>query len=224
MRLLLLLLLALPAAASGQINSALLVAAKGTAFSATLLLAAGDKPHPTALLLNDLRSIVQNEDLAQTLRRAGWNVLYARYRTAPTPATALEDAEAQVTLLLDPANLTGYHIDAKKIVPIGFDAGAQLALALTVAHPQFPAAIALSLPAVPAETTKLAAHPVLLFSTEEANSQQLAEGVFTAIKTASPHSLHLHLHTDHTYATRRIAMQSAIVDWLARLTELHTDK
>ncbi len=44
--------------------------------------AAGGDAHPTVLMLHGLPGFEQNGDLAQTIRRAGWNVLIFHYRGA----------------------------------------------------------------------------------------------------------------------------------------------
>ena len=48
----------------------------------TLLLyeAQGPGPHPTALLLHGFPGFEKNLDLAQSIRRAGWNVVFFHYR------------------------------------------------------------------------------------------------------------------------------------------------
>ncbi len=222
--------------ARAQINSALLidpnpdlkfparnldvtVPSHSTPLQGVLYLAEGNKPHPTALLLNGAGS-EQNTDLAQTLRRAGWNILSVHPRGTAgvpgtyTPATAMEDAEAAYAFLQ--TNATTYFADPKKIVPLGYSEGATAALSLFAQNPQIPAVVLISLPTPAApDAPKVAARPVLLFSAEDGSAPQ-TEALLLAIKPASPHSLHMHMRTDHNYATLRIALQSITVDWLAR--------
>ncbi|MFC3556442.1 alpha/beta hydrolase family protein, partial [Sphingomonas qilianensis] len=52
----------------------------GVNLNAILYTAAGAGPHPTVLLLHGLPGNEQNVDLAQSLRRFGWNVLTLHYR------------------------------------------------------------------------------------------------------------------------------------------------
>src|SRR5437870_4834283 len=52
----------------------------GVNLNAVLLTAGGAGPHPTILLLHGLPGNEQNLDLAQSVRRAGWNVLTLHYR------------------------------------------------------------------------------------------------------------------------------------------------
>lgn len=102
-------------------------------------LAAGAQLHPTAILLHGFPGFEQNLDLAQTLRRAGWNVLALHYRGSwGTPGAfsfshAIEDADAELAFILDPANSTRLHIDDTRIVLIGHSMGGFLA-ASAAAH------------------------------------------------------------------------------------------
>jgi len=236
MRSFLLALALLIPAAQAQINSALLVdpnpdlkfpaknldvsiPSHGTPLPGIFYLAEGNKPHPTVLLLNGTGS-EQNGDLAQTLRRAGWNVLSVHPRgtaSVPgtyTPATGMEDAETAYAFLQ--TNAPTYFTDPKKIVPLGYSEGATSALTLFAQNPQIPAVVLVSLPTPGApDAPKVAARPVLLFSAEDGSATQ-AEALLLAIKPTSPRSLHMHMRTDHNYATLRIALQSITVDWLAR--------
>ena len=50
--------------------------------NALFFLAAGEGPKPTMLLLHGLPGNARNFDLAQAVRRAGWNVLTFPYRGA----------------------------------------------------------------------------------------------------------------------------------------------
>ena len=56
------------------------IPSSGVNLNAVLLTAAGAGPHPTVLLLHGLPGNEQNLDLAQSIRRAGWNVLTLHYR------------------------------------------------------------------------------------------------------------------------------------------------
>ncbi|MEO6228194.1 MAG: hypothetical protein ABIO61_10130 [Thermomonas sp.] len=54
----------------------------GAKLNALMYVAAGAKPHPTVILLHGFPGNERNLDLAQDIRRAGWNVLYFNYRGA----------------------------------------------------------------------------------------------------------------------------------------------
>jgi len=96
-------------------------------------LAAGAELHPTAILLHGFPGFEQNLDLAQTLRRAGWNVLALHYRGAwGTPgvfsfAHAIEDADAELDFVLDPVHSAQFRIDNHRVVLIGHSMGGFMA-------------------------------------------------------------------------------------------------
>lgn len=53
----------------------LTIPSHGVAMDAFFYLASGSAPHSTVILLHGLPGYEMNEDLAQSIRRAGWNVL-----------------------------------------------------------------------------------------------------------------------------------------------------
>ena len=91
------------------------VPSHGVDMDATLYLASGAGPHGTVLLLHGLPGYENNVDLAQSIRRAGWNVLVFNYRgswgTAGTfsQSSAIEDTAEAVRFLRDPANAIKYQ-------------------------------------------------------------------------------------------------------------------
>ncbi|MHB8287311.1 MAG: alpha/beta hydrolase family protein [Caulobacteraceae bacterium] len=101
----------------------------GVKINAVLLTAAGAGAHPTVLLLHGFPGNEQNLDLAQAIRRAGWNVLTLHYRGAwGSPgafsfAHVQEDAAAAVAWLRDPLTTAAPHIDPRRIVVIGHSMG-----------------------------------------------------------------------------------------------------
>lgn len=111
-------------------NRQLLVPSHGEEMNALFLLAAGDGPHPTLLLLHGLPGNEQNLDLAQAARRAGWNVLTLHYRGSwGSPGTfsiagAVEDAESALAFLRRPDVAREYRIDPHRIVAGGHSMGA----------------------------------------------------------------------------------------------------
>lgn len=111
----------------------------GLNLNALLYSAAGRGPHPTILLLHGLPGNEQNIDLAQSVRRAGWNVLTIHCRGswggpgAFTFAYCLEDANAAVEWLRRKAIDDGFRIDPRRIAIVGHSMGGFVA-AHTVAH------------------------------------------------------------------------------------------
>src|SRR4051812_45008658 len=99
-----------------------LVPSAGLGMNALLYLAGGAGPHPTMVLFHGFPGNEQNLDLAQAVRRAGWNVLTLHYRGSwgsPGVFTlqhVVEDAKAAEAFVENPANAAKYGIDPKRIV------------------------------------------------------------------------------------------------------------
>jgi uncharacterized protein len=102
-------------------------------------LANGTGPHPTAIVMHGFPGYEQNLDIAQALRRAGWNVMAVHYRGSWgvkgdfSFTHVIEDADAEVAFLRDPAVDTRYHIDPQRIVLVGHSMGG-FAVASAGAH------------------------------------------------------------------------------------------
>jgi len=92
-------------------------------------LAGGVGPHPTIVLLHGLPGNEQNLDLAQAIRRAGWNVLTLHYRGSwGSPGNfsighVLEDADAAVAFVRRPDIAGKFGIDTQRIVLGGHSLG-----------------------------------------------------------------------------------------------------
>lgn len=110
-------------------NAQLLVPSQGQGMNALFFLAAGDGPKPTMILLHGLPGNERNLDLAQAVRRAGWNVLTFTYRGAwGSPgafsiAGAIEDSRAALAYLREPATLARYGVDPDRVVLAGHSMG-----------------------------------------------------------------------------------------------------
>jgi pimeloyl-ACP methyl ester carboxylesterase len=102
-------------------------------------LAEGSGPHPTAIVMHGFPGYEQNLDIAQALRRAGWNVMAVHYRGSWgvkgtfSFAHVTEDADAEVAFLLDPAIQAKYRIDPNRIALVGHSMGG-FAVASATAH------------------------------------------------------------------------------------------
>ena len=92
-------------------------------------LAGGAGRHPTVVLLHGLPGNEQNLDLAQAIRRAGWNVLTLHYRGAwGSPGifsirNVLEDADAAVAFVRRPEIAEKFGIDTQRLVLGGHSMG-----------------------------------------------------------------------------------------------------
>ncbi len=115
-----------------------------------LLLASGAQPHPAVILLHGFPGYEQNLDLAQTLRRAGFNVLAMHYRGSwGSQGTfsfthCMEDVSTMLDYLTTPANLTRFHTDPHRIVVIGHSMGGFLTIAALAQHPNIAAAVVIT--------------------------------------------------------------------------------
>jgi uncharacterized protein len=102
-------------------------------------LAAGAGPHPTAVLFHGFPGYEQNLDIAQYLRARGWNVLAMHYRGSWgvkgdfSFEHSAEDADVQVSYVLDPGNAATYGIDPHRVFVIGHSMGGYMA-ASAIAH------------------------------------------------------------------------------------------
>jgi pimeloyl-ACP methyl ester carboxylesterase len=106
-----------------------LIPSHGSGMNALFYLAGGPGPHPTIVLLHGFPGNEQNLDLAQAIRRAGWNVLTLHYRGAwGSPgvfsiAHALEDADAALDFVRQPDVAGKFGIDTHRIVLGGHSMG-----------------------------------------------------------------------------------------------------
>ena len=110
-------------------SAQVLVPSKGMGMNALFYLAGGAGPHPTMVLLHGLPGNEQNLDLAQAIRRAGWNVLTMHYRGAwGSPgmfsiAHVLEDTDAAVSFVRRSDIAEKFGIDTHRIILAGHSMG-----------------------------------------------------------------------------------------------------
>ena len=113
--------------------AAVTVPSHGADLDATFYLASGAGPHGAVLLLHGLPGYEQNADLAQSIRRGGWNVLIFHYRGvwgnagSFSVSSAIEDTAEAVRFLRDPRNAVKYRIDPTRVVVVGHSLGGFLA-------------------------------------------------------------------------------------------------
>jgi len=105
----------------------------GLEINGVLYRAAGPGLHPTVVLYHGLPGNEQNLDLAQAMRRDGWNVLTLHYRGSwGSPGDysfhhVFEDAQAALDFVRDPAVAAKYGIDTHRIVVMGHSMGGMAA-------------------------------------------------------------------------------------------------
>jgi pimeloyl-ACP methyl ester carboxylesterase len=114
-------------------NQQLLIPSHGVGMNALLLAASGKGPHPTVILMHGLPGNERNLDLAQAIRRAGWDVLTFTYRGAwGSPGdfsigNAMEDTRAALDFAQS-ADGAKLGIDSGNIVLAGHSMGGATAM------------------------------------------------------------------------------------------------
>lgn len=112
--------------------------------------AAGPGPHPTMVLFHGLPGNEKNLDLAQAVRRAGWNVITMNYRGSwGSPGTfgfknSLEDARAVLVYLREPATASALQVDTSRLVVAGHSMGGWITAMTAAAEPDLAGAILIS--------------------------------------------------------------------------------
>jgi pimeloyl-ACP methyl ester carboxylesterase len=113
----------------------------GSLMNALVYVAAGTGPHPVVILLHGFPGNERNLDLAQDMRRAGWDVLYFNYRGSwGTPGDfsfshGIEDVAAAITYLRQPENAKRLRLDSSRIVLVGHSMGGFMAVQAASADP-----------------------------------------------------------------------------------------
>ncbi len=120
----------------------------GDRLNALAYLANGPGPHPTVLLMHGYPGTEKNLDIAQYLRRDGWNVFFFHYRGAWGSEgafsflNAAEDAGAALDHLRD--NAARYRADASKIAIVGHSMGGLMTLVGAANDPEISCAATLA--------------------------------------------------------------------------------
>jgi len=113
----------------------------GALLNALVYVAAGAGPHPAVILLHGFPGNERNLDLAQEIRRAGWDVLYFNYRGSwGSPGDfsfshGIEDTLAAADYLRRPDVAKLLRLDPSRIVLIGHSMGGFMAVQGASADP-----------------------------------------------------------------------------------------
>ena len=105
----------------------------GVLLNALAYLAEGAGPHPAVILLHGFPGNEKNLDLAQAMRRDGWDVVYFDYRGSwGSPGDfsfthSMEDTEAAIAYVRDTANAKKLRADPGFIVLVGHSMGGFMA-------------------------------------------------------------------------------------------------
>ena len=207
----------------------------GVEINGLIYVPAGAGPHPVVILFHGLPGNEQNLDLAQALRRAGWNVLTLHFRGSwGSPGTysyqhQLEDAQAAVDFVRDARRalvLISATDDAGEAVAVSSDPRKWRAWI----HDSFdemeslvgctPDSLANELRAharawsFAAAAPRLTHTPILMITADDgfrAEGEAFAQAIVAAGGSAPTH---VHMQADHPYSDHRIALQEAVVYWL----------
>ncbi|MGH8158077.1 MAG: alpha/beta hydrolase family protein [Rhodanobacter sp.] len=113
----------------------------GALMNAFVYVAAGAGPHSVVILLHGFPGNERNLDLAQDMRRAGWDVLYFNYRGSwGTPGDfsfthSIEDTAAALAYLRRPDVARSLRLDPNRIVLIGHSMGGFMTVEGAAADP-----------------------------------------------------------------------------------------
>ena len=105
----------------------------GSMLNALAYIAEGPGPHPVVVLLHGFPGNEKNLDLAQAIRRDGWDVVYFDYRGSwGSPGDfsfthSIEDTQSAIAYLRDAANAKKLRSDPAYIVLIGHSMGGFMA-------------------------------------------------------------------------------------------------
>ena len=105
----------------------------GSMLNAFAYIAEGPGPHPVVILLHGFPGNEKNLDLAQAIRRDGWDVVYFDYRGSwGSPGDfsfshSIEDTQSAIAYLRDAANAKKLRSDPAYIVLIGHSMGGFMA-------------------------------------------------------------------------------------------------
>lgn len=110
-------------------------------------LARGHGPHPTAVILHGYPGNEKNLDVAQDLRRQGWNTVFFNYRGAWGAEgefsflNAEHDVQAVMHYLQEPETARKLRVDPTQISLIGHSMGGHMALAGLLDNPSVRCAV-----------------------------------------------------------------------------------
>ncbi|MDQ2889056.1 MAG: alpha/beta fold hydrolase [Gemmatimonadota bacterium] len=229
-------------------------------------LAAGVGAHPTFVLLHGLPGNEKNLDLAQAVRRAGWNAITFNYRGSwGSPgdfrfAQNLEDADAVLAFLRAPVNANALGIDTTRLVIAGHSMGgwvtvltaarqhglagvvlisaADMAAFGGASREQVVAGMATDMESLagtspeqmadeviahrdswgfPTAYDGLASIPMLVITSNDGLASANDALVAAVRKRGNTRVATAHFPTDHGYSDKRVAMESAVLQWLQRL-------
>lgn len=180
------------------------ISSHGSPMNALVYVAAGAGPHPVVVLLHGFPGNERNLDLAQDMRREGWDVLYFNYRGAwGTPGDfsfshAIEDVAAALAYLRMPENAKRLRLDPSRIVLVGHSMGGMMAVQAAAADPAVKGIALISAADMAGRAGALQAHDSPANAIRKTASALAAEGM-APLSGCTPESLAKEL-SDHAAA------------------------
>lgn len=236
----------------------------GVKINGVAYLASGAGRHPTFIFFHGLPGNEKNIDLAQAVRRAGWNAITVNYRGSWGSPGAfrfggnLEDADAVLAFVRDSTNARQLGIDARRLVIAGHSMGGWVTALTAARHPELLGAILISaadmgrvgtiqrdtlasfmadnmesLSGVTAQSMAdellagaarwrfetaapgLARMPMLVLSSDDGLAAHTDPLVQRVRALGNDRVTTEHQPTDHSWSDKRIALQAAVLNWLA---------
>ncbi len=126
------------------------IPSSGARMNGLLYLAQGKGPHVTVLFLHGFPGNEKNTDVAQAVRRGGFNALVFQYRGAwgsdgdYSRSHVLEDVAAALQWLRTPAVADSYRVNRRRLVLVGHSMGGFAALYTAAADSEVRAVAALA--------------------------------------------------------------------------------
>jgi pimeloyl-ACP methyl ester carboxylesterase len=237
----------------------------GVNINGVAYLASGAGVHPTFIFFHGLPGNEKNLDLAQAVRRAGWNAITVNYRGSwGSPGGFrfggnLEDADAVLAFVHDAANASRLGIDPQRVVVAGHSMGGWVTALTATHHPELLGAILISaadlsrvgsmprddlarfmtdnmesLSGVTAQSmaddliggaprwgfegaaSGLARMPLLVLTSDDGLASHSDPLVLRVRALGNTQVTTAHQPTDHSWSDKRIALETAVLTWLAR--------
>lgn len=127
----------------------LTIESKGQRMAGLLYSPSGPGPHPTVILLHGYPGNEKNLDLAQAIRRSGWNVLFFHYRGSWGSEGefsfigAEQDVQAVIQYIRSEPQASKLNVNTSHISTVGHSMGGHMAVAGLLDNPTVRCAVAL---------------------------------------------------------------------------------